>query len=344
MMRKLLIATSNEGKLKEMKEFFKTSHFEIVSLSDVGITEIPEEPYDSVELNGYAKAKFYGEKSGLLTITDDGGLFIDALDGWPGVHAARIGNDGDDRQDKVLEKLQGITERNATFKAALVLYDPLDKNYFISLGESKGKILEEKIQQTVAGFGYDPIFFSDEAGKAFAQMSPEEKNKVSHRGKSLVKMEYFLKKQYGARNIVVPCALVIQNGKLLMQKRNDPHRPDYHEKWEFPGGGVEFKEQIIENVIRETQEETGLIIEPLKLLQDIAVEWQEYPNFSYQVYLIPYVCKIVGGTLNPRDHEVLEARWFDLDEVTQYPLVGENARLYEKLLPELKKIIKENNL
>ncbi len=258
--RKLLIATTNPGKFKEMQEFFHTQPFELVSLADVGITEAPEEPFDTVELNAYAKAKFYGEKSGIISLVTSGENF-----------------------------------------SAIALYDPTDTSVFVSLGEDEGN-------------------------------------------KALVKLEYFLKKQYGARNIVVPFALVIQDGKLLMQKRNDPHRPDYHEKWEFPGGGVDFKEKMIESVIRETKEETGLEVEPLKLLQHIGVEWQEYPTFAYQVYLVPYVCKIVGGKMDPRDQEVLELQWFHLDEVLQFPLVGENARMFEKLLPELKEVIQKNNL
>jgi 8-oxo-dGTP diphosphatase len=260
MKRKLLIATSNPGKFKEMQEFFKTQPFEIVSLAEAGIAETLEESFESIEQNAYITAKFYAEKTGMLTLIEEG-----------------------DSSD------------------VAAVYDPTEKSYFAS-------------------------FDTGEDNKA------------------LVKIEYYLKKQYGARNIVVPCALVIQNGKMLMILRNDPHRPEYHRHWEFPGGGVEFREQMIPNVIRETEEETGLIVEPVKLLQHIATESQEFPTFAYQVYLVPYVCKVVGGTVNPRDEEALDAQWFELDDVTKYPLVGENARLFEKLLPELKEVIKEHNL
>ncbi len=343
MIRKLLIATSNEGKFKEMKEFFHTQHFfDIVSLKDVGITDIPEEPFDTVELNAYAKARFYGDKSQLLTLADDGGLFIEALNGWPGVQAARIAQTDEARADLVLEKLKGTQDRKASVKGAWVVYDPIEQTYFTSTASVDIEIAQSPVGEH--GFGYDPIFFYPPMQKTFAQMSAQEKNEISHRGKGLTKLEYHFKKQYGARNIVVPCALIIQNGKLLMQKRNDPQRPDYHGKWEFPGGGVEFKEKILENVVREVKEETGLVVEPIKLLQHIAVEWQEYPTFSYQVYLIPYVCKVVGGNLTPRDHEVLEAKWFELDHVLNYPLVGENANMYAQLQKELKEVLTHNNL
>lgn len=344
MIRQLLIATSNEGKFKEMKEFFKTQHFfDIVSLKDVGITDTPDEPFETVEFNACQKAKFYGDKSGLLTLADDGGLFIEALGGWPGVKAARIADSEEARQNLVLEKLKNEKNRKATVKGAWVVYDPVELTYFTSTGSVDIEIAESA-SNGAGGFGYDPIFYYPPKQKTFSEMSMQEKNEISHRGKGLTKLEYHFKKQYGAKNIVVPCALVIQDGKLLMQKRNDPHRPDYHEKWEFPGGGVDFKETILENVVREVKEETGLIVEPIKLLQHIAVEWQEYPTFSYQVYLIPYVCKIVGGELKPRDQEVLEAKWFSLEDVLNYPLVGENARMYKQFLPELQQVIKENNL
>jgi len=336
MKRKLLIATSNEGKFKEMQEFFYTQpFFDIVSLKDVNLSDTPDEPFDSVELNAYAKAKFYGDQSGLLTLADDTGLFVDALNGWPGVQAARIANTAELRCQLVLERLEGEQNRKAIMKGAWVVYDPIEQTFFTSTGSVDLEIAD-KFSLGTEGFCYDPIFFYPPMQKTFAQMSLQEKNEISHRGKGLTKLEYHFKKQYGARNIVVPCALIIQDGKLLMQKRNDPQRPDYHGKWEFPGGGVEFKEKILENVVREVKEETGLVVEPIKLLQHIAVEWQEYPTFSYQVYLIPYVCKVIGGNLTPRDHEVLEAKWFELDEVLNYPLVGENANMYSKLLEELR--------
>jgi len=344
MKRKILLATSNEGKIKQLKEFFKTQPVEVVSLLDLAEKiEPPEEPFDSLEFNALLKAKYYSEKTGLTTLADDSGLFIDALDGWPGVHSARVADSAEGRIQIVLEKMNGQKDRTARFRAVLAFYDPTEKIQFLSSGETEGEVTGEPVQST-GGFGYDPIFFAKDAGKTYSQMTTEESNKWSHRGKALNKMEYFLKKQYGARNLVVPAALVIQEGKVLMILRNDPHRPQYHRHWEFPGGSVEFKEQMLDNVIRETEEETGLQVEPLKLLQHIAVEWQEFPTFAYQVYLVPYVCKVVGGKLAPRDEEALDAQWFTLGEVTNYPLVGENARMFEKLLPELEETIKNYNL
>lgn len=344
-MKKLLIATKNEAKVKEIMNAFETLPFELVSLQNFPHIPEPEEPYELIEFNAIAKAKYYGEQTGLLSLADDSGIFVDALEGWPGVKSARIGENDDDRMSKVLEKLQGIKKekRTASFRCVLALFDPSTKSIHTSLGEEQGILLDAPVKERRAGFGYDPIFFVSELGKTYAEVSVEEKNKMSHRAKALHKMEYILKKEYGARHIVVPCGFIIQNGQLYMQKRNDPFRPDYHNKWEFPGGGVELGEQMKENVEREVHEETGLMVEVMTQLQHIQVEAQEFPDFSYQVYLVPYVCKVVGGKLDTRDHEVLEAQWFDMNDVTNHELLGTNRLFFEKVKEELVTYIEKNN-
>lgn len=344
--RKLLIATQNPAKVKEIMHAFETLPFELISLTDLPPVAAPEEPYNSIEFNAIAKAKYYAEQTGLLSLADDSGIFVDSLQGWPGVHSARIGETDDDRMNKVLEQLKGVPpeERGASFRCVLAVVDPKTNSIHTAYGEEQGTVLEAPVAERRAGFGYDPIFFLPELGKTYAEIPVEEKNKTSHRAKALHQMEYVLKKEFGARHIVVPCGFIIQNGQLYLQKRNDPFRPDYHAKWEFPGGGVEFGEQIIPNVIREVKEETGYEVEVVQQLNHIQVEPQEYPNFSYQVYLIPLVCKIVGGKFDARDHEVMEGKWFDLDEVPQLPLVGNDKEFYEKVVDELKEIVQKNSL
>lgn len=338
--RQLLLATGNAGKIKEMRAFLQTMPFDIVTLPDLS-TPIPEpeETADDIEGNAILKATYYAKASGLLSLADDGGLFIDAMSGWPGVQSARIAESDEARNETVLDRMREIPKesRGAIFRSALALYDPLAEVLFVSHGETRGSILFEPLEKK-QGFGYDPIFFVDEMKKAYSQMSISEKNGSSHRGKALVKMKYHLQKTYGVQHIVVPFALIIKNKKVLMILRHDPHRLEYHLKWEFPGGGVEFGEQIHENVIRETKEETGLDVHIIKSLQHIGVEAQTYPTFSYQVYLIPYVCTVVGGVETAAEEEVADIRWFDLDEVLEYDLVGENKRMYQRLLPELKSV------
>lgn len=344
--QKLLIATKNPGKIQEITHALETQPFDLVSLLDFPEIPAPEEPYDLIELNAIAKAKYYGEKTGLLALADDSGIFVDALGGWPGVHSARIGENDDDRMQKVLDKIKDVSseQRTASFQCVLAVYHPKAKSFHTTFGSETGILLETPVTERRNGFGFDPIFFLPELGKTYAEIPIEEKNKISHRAKALHQMEYVLKKEFGARHIVVPCGFIIQNGQLYMQKRNDPFRPDYHNKWEFPGGGVELGEQLKENCKREILEETGLEVEVLTLLQHIQVEAQEYPEFSYQVYLVPYVCKVIGGKLDTRDHEVLEAKWFDIEDVTNHELLGTNRSFFEKIKEELILTIQKHNL
>lgn len=341
---KLLIATTNAGKVTEILSYLQTLPFEIISLAELASPiEPPEETEPTIEGNALLKATYYGEKTGFLTIADDSGLFIDALDGWPGVKSARVADTDDHRWQKALELMQEIPKgiRGATFRASIAVYHPLTKEVYMSLGETRGEITDQAVDERMAGFGYDPIFYYPEKNKTFAEMTTAEKNGVSHRGKALNQAKFFLQKQYGSKHIVVPCAFILKDGKLLMSLRNDPHRPEYHEHWEFPGGGVEYGESMEENIIREVKEEVGLNVEVIKLLQHIQVERQSFPNgFSYQVYLVPYVCRIVdGGEPTLSDEETLGVKWFELDEVLNFPLVGENARMFEILLPELREAI-----
>lgn len=341
---KLLLATTNKGKVSEMMSYLQTLPFDLLSLADLPEPiEAPDETEETIEGNAVLKAKYYAEKTGLLTIADDSGLFIDALGGWPGVKSARVADTDDHRWQKALELMKDVPKekRSAAFRAAIAVYHPATKELYISLGETEGSITEKAVDERMAGFGYDPIFYLEEKEKTFAEMTTAEKNGVSHRGKALNRVKFFLQKQYGSKHIVVPCAFIIKNGKLLMSQRNDPYRPDYHEHWEFPGGGVEYGEAMEENIVREVKEEVGLNIEVVKLLQHIQVERQAFPNgFSYQVYLVPYVCRIMDdGEPVLSDEETLGVKWFDLDEVLNYPLVGENARMFERLLPELQQCI-----
>ena len=129
-----------------------------------------------------------------------------------------------------------------------------------------------------------------------------------------------------------------------MNLRNDPSRSDYHNKWEFPGGTVEFGEEMEENVIREVKEEVGYDVAVIKMLQHITVERQEYPTYNYQVYLVPYVCRMIGGNGKFDDNESLGVEWFDPNDVLNHELIGQNAAMYRKLLPELKEVMEKFTL
>ena len=346
MMRELLIATTNPGKIKEILAFLEHAPFTFLTLKDLS-QQIPEpdETEKTIKANALLKAEYYAEKTGLLTLADDGGLFIDALNGWPGVQSTRVADTQEERMEVVLEKLKHLPadKRHASFQAAIALCDPESRCNFVASGKTTGMILSTPAPNQ-NGFGYDPLFYVSEVEKTYSELTVNEKNAVSHRGKALIRIKHHLQNTYVAKHIVVPFALIVKDGQVLMNLRNDPHRPEYHNKWEFPGGKVEFGETMHGNMIREVKEEVGYDVEILKMLQHIAVESQMQKTYAYQVFLVPYVCKIVGGDGQFSDGEVLETRWFDVGDVLNHELIGENERMYKEFLPELKEVIKNFNL
>lgn len=164
------------------------------------------------------------------------------------------------------------------------------------------------------------------------------------RGKNLIILKYYLQNQYCAKHVVVPVALIIKNGKMLITLRNDPHRPEMHKKWEMPGGIVDFRETAESTIIKETREETGYKVKIIKQLQGIAVKDHQFPNSSYQVYLIPFVCKIIGGKLRLNDAEVLKAKWISPENYKKFTLMPGDNKYLRKLLPELIQVIKDYKL
>lgn len=340
-MKTILLATTNQGKAQEMLDYLADLPFEFKTLSDFPDLEPPEEKYDDIMYNAQLKALYYAEKTGLPSIADDTGFYIDALHGWPGVKAARVADTEEKRIQEVFERLEGITDRSASFRCEVFFHDPEKKRSYSSQGETHGKILDNQVGNS--GFGYDPVFFSDELGKSFAQASIQEKAEVSHRGRALSGMKNTLSMMYTSRHTIVPIALIVQDGKLMMTLRNDPQNARFHRKWEFPGGKLDMGETVEECVVRETQEEAGYDVEVIQRLSHVKVVHESTHN--YQICLIPCLCRIVGGDGVHRDAEVLEKKYFDLDEVLGLPdLIPENDDLYEKILPELKTLVAKYNL
>lgn len=346
-MRPLLIATTNQSKQTEMLHVLGDLPFDFLTVNDLPVQlEAPDESKDSIEENAIVKAIYYGKNSGFLTIADDTGLFIEQLNGWPGVMSARIAPDGKEANNLVLEKMKNIPEpgRTAAFRASLVVYDPTSASLFACSGETRGRILDSWSGNFGKGFGYDPIFYADEAGKPYSEFTLEERYQISHRGKALFKMKYILQRQYGGEHIVVPIALIVKDKKVLMARRNDPHRPQFHKKWEFSGGRMDIGETLEENLLREVREEIGYDVSIVKRLNYIGLNYQKGEAWSYQVYLMPFVCRVTGGTGKHRDAEVIETAWFDPDDVLRQDLMENNGSIYQGFLPELREIIKEKKL
>ncbi len=185
----LVVATRNKNKLREFREILKDLQIEIRSLDDFGPTPEAIEDGDSFDENAYKKAIHTAKVLGLPAIADDSGLVVDALNGEPGVYSARYaGEKATDEENcqKLLRALQGEKNRSAHFQCVLSIAVPSGPALTYE-GRCDGTIIDEKRGDN--GFGYDPIFYFEELGKTFAELSMEEKNRVSHRGKALAEVK-----------------------------------------------------------------------------------------------------------------------------------------------------------
>ena len=196
MKQKIVLATGNQGKVKEMADALAEFGFEVVAQSDLGI-ESPEETGLTFVENALLKARFASEKSGLPAIADDSGLVVDALGGAPGLYSARYaGEDGNDAANraKLLQELADVPreQRRAKFVSCIVfLRSPTDPSPLIAEGEYVGEIaFEEKGSN---GFGYDSVFFSPQLNCHFAELEPTHKKQISHRARALAVLREKLK-------------------------------------------------------------------------------------------------------------------------------------------------------
>jgi XTP/dITP diphosphohydrolase len=181
----IVLATTNKGKTREIKQLLKDFPFDIKDLSDFGL--IPEviEDGKTFDDNAYKKASFTARILGYPAMADDSGLCVQALDGAPGVYSARYAGENAtdaDNVKKMLAELKNEENRNAQFKCVISIAVPTGAALTYE-GECKGILTKERFGDN--GFGYDPLFFYPELNKTFAQLTIEEKAKISHRGRAL---------------------------------------------------------------------------------------------------------------------------------------------------------------
>ncbi|MDY6893558.1 MAG: XTP/dITP diphosphatase [Chloroflexota bacterium] len=191
---RLLVATNNRGKLREYKVLLDGLPFELVTLGDVGIEDDVEETGTTMEQNAVQKATAYASLSGLLTLADDSGLEVDALDGEPGVISRRYaGEDASDRErnEYLLGKLSGVPweKRGARFRCVIAIVTP-DGDVETCEGVCEGVIAFDC--KGKEGFGYDPVFYIPELDRRMAELSLEEKNQISHRSRAASKARQIL--------------------------------------------------------------------------------------------------------------------------------------------------------
>lgn len=195
-MKKLIFATGNEGKMKEIREILGDLGYEICSMKEAGISVDIVEDGKTFEENALIKARAVAACCDALVLADDSGLEVDYLDKAPGIYSARFLGEDTSYEIKnafILKQLEGVEKqkRTARFVSAIAAVLP-DKTELTALGTIEGYIGYKSAGEN--GFGYDPIFYVDEYGCSTAQLTMEEKNRISHRGKALEKMKEELKK------------------------------------------------------------------------------------------------------------------------------------------------------
>ena len=188
-MNEICFVTGNKNKLREVQSLL--SNYKIVSLDDLHFSEDIAETENTIQGNAELKAKFINNRFNIDCFSDDTGLFIDSLDGLPGVKSARYAGDNcssDENIDLVLKNLKNISNRNASFRTVICLI--INNKTYLFEGVVNGKITEERVGHD--GFGYDPIFIPQGYDKTFSELTINEKNAISHRGIAINKLVNFL--------------------------------------------------------------------------------------------------------------------------------------------------------
>lgn len=196
---KIILASNNQKKLKELKAILSDMDVELMSQREAGCNFEVEETGTTFAENAYLKAKAVADATGVITVADDSGLMVDALNGEPGVYSARYAPGGHDVSDKekymyLLSKLIGVEDRKAKFVSSICCIFP-NGDIIRTEGEVHGVILTEPDGE--GGFGYDPVFRPDGFEHSMAVLGPEVKNQISHRANALKKFRKELEKYYG---------------------------------------------------------------------------------------------------------------------------------------------------
>ena len=189
---KAVLASKNPHKLAEIQAILSGLGVEIVMESELGLDIDVDETGTTFEENSRLKAEAVMRAANMPAIADDSGLMVDALDGAPGVHSARYASDGHDfaaNNRLLLRNLEGVANRRARFRTVISLLVGDEEHLFEGVVE--GRIVER--ESGAEGFGYDPLFVPDGCDRTFAEMSPDEKNAVSHRGRAVRKLVAFLR-------------------------------------------------------------------------------------------------------------------------------------------------------
>jgi XTP/dITP diphosphohydrolase len=189
----IFLASGNPHKIEELQQLFNEMGIELKSTLDYPDAEEVVEDRPDLEGNAIKKARHWFEKTGLPSLADDTGLEVDVLNGEPGVYSARYAGEHasyEENTQKLLKEMGGVADRTAQFRTVIAFIDEAAKEHMFE-GACRGKIISEKRGEK--GFGYDPVFVPEGYDQTFAELSNEEKNKISHRGLAIQKFIQYLK-------------------------------------------------------------------------------------------------------------------------------------------------------
>lgn len=200
-MKEVLIATTNQGKFEEIVAQLKNLPFKFLNLKSTKIKNgiVIDEPHKTTWENALRKAKYYAQKTNLITVAEDTAFYVNYLKGRPGIKAKRFGKTAEERNNKVLKLLSGVpkSKRQAYFLTHGCVYNPTNNDFHIFQGQVDGFIAEKMSNDKLReGMTYDLIFFHPPSKKLFSKMSLAEKNKISHRGQLIKQIKKFLKNNF----------------------------------------------------------------------------------------------------------------------------------------------------
>ena len=218
--------------------------------------------------------------------------------------------------------------RGAYFESSGCIYDPSTNNFSVFIGQARGVISTTVGNDAREGLGYDSIFFYPPLKKTFAQLSMMDKNRVSHRGKMISQIKYYLMAHYEGKQIICAAGIIVKDKKMLVTKRRDL-RPEFNNKWEFPGGGVENGETFVQTLIREVKEETGFNVENIAQLPQVCTVTVNGLKEKYQVHLVLYICKIKSGHFKPADAETCGHGWFTYGQAIKMDMLALNKKVIQ---------------